>query len=403
MVLGVSPPANFVISSPQLDAAIQTLSTHPDGIRIKKLLIFACTQTWESNLSKVNDANLHQLIPTLLTIAPTFEQLQTYLIGVAQSLNKAAEYTVIAHQIIASLSLIVSETAPVDSSVQQVYPAIATLLEADPQSLRIKKLLILVSQKQWVSDRQQLDAIDWITLVKTVHRLAPTQDCLHQILTSRVRKLSKAAEYSLIADRIIQEFRTCYAANPAAAEPPPEASDPDATELLTQLNTQSAACSTLQTAPTPTDQPQTAPRSANLLSSKPSKGLDLFDLRLSLMRYTNPFRAKVLLFSLLHEPFQYTSEHRSMIRNHELDELLKLSIQTHQTVNDLEIDLIKAAAMLDEPDEYQQVARFMIEMVKPIYIGKSLEKNISQSNSDGGTNFMQTIGSHENATQPEQS
>ncbi|WP_416667473.1 hypothetical protein [Egbenema bharatensis] len=392
-----------MISSPQLDEAIQILVTHPDEIRIKKLLIFACTQTWESNPSRVNDANLHQLIPALLTIAPTVERLQTYLIGVAQSLNKATEYTAIAQQVIAALSLIVSEPAPVDSPAQQAYPVIATLLQADPQSLRIKKLLILVTQKQWVSDRQQLDAMDWLALVKTVHLLAPTQDYLHQVLTSRVSKLSKAAEYTLIAERIIQEFCICYAANPPQVEPTPEASDPDATELLTQLNTQPAASSTLQTVPTSGNPSQLELRSVSLPSSKSSRGLDLFDLRLSLMRYTNPFRAKVLLFSLLHEPFQYTPEHRSMIRNHELDELLKLSIQTHRTVNDLETDLIKTVTLLDESDEYQQVARFIIEMVKPIYISQSLEQNTSQPNLDSGTNFLQTFVSQGNATQPEQS
>ena len=411
MVLGVPPQVKYTAPSSQLDKAIQTFAEHPDGIRIKKLLIFACTQAWESDLSKINAASLPELVQSLLTIAPKLEHLQAHLAAVAKALNKPTEYTALASQIIAQLSLLYPHAAASETVLltQHLHQSVAQLLIADPQQFRIKKLLVLVSQKKWITDRQTLEAIELESLVEAVHQLAPTMKVLQQVLTSRVSKLSKAAEYSLIAERILRAFHTCYESETTDLN-----AEPEATKLLTEQITPSIA--QLQTASThqlldhqlrsasvlPLEKSAVGKSAvSNPLVKKPPTLPELFDLRLEIMRYTNPFRAKILLFSLLHEPFQHTSEHNLLIKGHELDDLLRLSIQTHRSVNHLEAALGKTARMLDESHEYEPVVQIIIKSVKSIYTIAVPQSVCNQDISGNATDLIQTIATTGEVTQPD--
>jgi hypothetical protein len=361
MVLGVPPLVNSSVPSAQLDEAIQSLAEQPNITRIKKLLVYACTQTWESDPHRLDAVHLHELVQTLFSIAPTAEHLQVHLTSVANSLNKATEYLAVANQIITQLhSVYLAAPAESVARTQPSYLSVAQKLEADPQSLRIKKLLILVSKKQWIADRHQLDRMSMADLVQAVCQLAPTLDNLQQVLANRVKKLSKAAEYSLIAERLVLNFCECYEAKPLALE-----NTSEATQYLTELVGRSNSSTKVGQSCQESIQLPKSPTQNSI--QKPLALPDLFDLRLEIMRYANPFRTKILLFSLLHEPFQHTSEHNLMIKNHELDDLLRLTIQTHPSAHLLEANLLKVLKSLDEPNEYHQIIKTIMHIVASIY------------------------------------
>lgn len=96
--------------------------------------------------------------------------------------------------------------------------------------------------------------------------------------------------------------------------------------------------------------------------------VDLFDLRQTVMRYTNPLRAKILLFSLLHHSYRRErAEQAFLLKGYELDKLLERMLQTYDQLPVLTVQLKKIARRLDNPLEYSQTAAAILRAVKPLY------------------------------------
>lgn len=95
---------------------------------------------------------------------------------------------------------------------------------------------------------------------------------------------------------------------------------------------------------------------------------DLFDLRQAIMRYANPLRVKILLFSLLHERYQHDSvEQALLLKSYELDKLLSRTLKAYRRLYLLSSNLRRAAEQLDNPEEYTQTAMAILRAVKPFY------------------------------------
>lgn len=80
--------------------AVAALETHPEQLRIRKLLYFACFQQWESDPNCLERESLAALLDQLHRQTRTLEQLQRYLNAIATSLNKPDTYGAIADLII---------------------------------------------------------------------------------------------------------------------------------------------------------------------------------------------------------------------------------------------------------------------------------------------------------------
>ena len=106
---------------------------------------------------------------------------------------------------------------------------------------------------------------------------------------------------------------------------------------------------------------------------------DLFDLRLELMRSVNPFKVKILLFSVLHETFQPGQE--QMLKSYELDDLLRILLQTHRLLSELSSKLFSAARLLSDPADYFQVAQAVLQATRSFY-GSAIAHSSSQSAAD---------------------
>ncbi|WLT37401.1 hypothetical protein NON20_16205 [Synechocystis sp. B12] len=84
------------------------------------------------------------------------------------------------------------------------------------------------------------------------------------------------------------------------------------------------------------------------------------------MQYTNPLRAKVLLFSVL---FQSWDEHNpdwSLVRSYALDDLVEQLILSRRRPNEVEIKLNALANQMFDQEEYQQTAQTLIKIIKPL-------------------------------------
>jgi hypothetical protein len=339
------------------------LASDQNSLRIRKLLLFVCTRNWENDPHQLEQTNLLELVQGLLAIAPTLEQLQSYLHAIASSLNKSAEYILVANTIINRVSRLYLETCPVKVGARQRdYEAVAQTLGCDLDQLRIKKLLILASRNIWETDVNQLDALSLIDLVREVHSLTPTLESLKAVLDNLAKTLSKQAEYGAIADRICSIFQILYLLKLPALQvhklelQPEEPSEMTLTESMEEvLHAEPFIKAIAQS-----DQPEYAYVRQQTLPN-------LFDLRLDIIQSANPMRVKILLFSMMHEVFVPGVEHDSLLRNHELDDLLSILLQTHKLLNDLESRLLNAAKALKESDEYIQVAEVILRSLKPFY------------------------------------
>ncbi|HEY9630072.1 MAG TPA: hypothetical protein V6C84_22490 [Coleofasciculaceae cyanobacterium] len=394
MVLATSviPP---IAASSLLSEVTKDLASDQNALRIKKLMLFACTQKWENDPHCLQEVNLLELVQRLLAIAPTLEQLQSRIHGIANSLNKSAEYTLIANAIINRVSRLYLETCPMGAGAgAKDYEAVAQILACDPDHLRIKKLLILASKNIWETDANRLNALPFLELVQEVHDLTPTLESLKAVLDNLAKTLSKKAEYEAIAERICLIFQSLYFLN--LATPALEMLDITLTEgvLETSLGASSEALSAAEPSceAIQPNQPYAYIRQQALP--------DFFDLRVSIMQSANPMRVKILLFTLMHEVFMPGAEHDSLLKNHELDDLLQILLQTHKLLSDLESKLLSAAGSLQESDEYAQVAQVLLRSLKPFYTYLPLKAGLPTSADEGATNIVSVEAGLPGTTEP---
>lgn len=399
-------------SSLWLEEVVQDLIQDQELVRIKKLLIYTCTQKWESNPEQIHAADLQNLLQMLVALAPTLEKLQGMLHSVASSLNKAAEYTLIANAILDPIKKrypAVAQVNGIDIEPTEYqltkYQPIAKILEQDPEAIRILKLLFLACKNVWISDRLQLAQIDLAELVQELHGLAPSVDELRSLLAKRIQKLSKSTAYGLILEKIVQALQPLYAID---ASEELSSSDLEATEFLSNF----VSTSSEQVEEELEEKPEEnlKEKSVSPMRSNPFKKVnqtrldlaELFDLRLEIIQYANPFRAKILLFSLLHEPFNQTTEHHLMLKKYDLDEFLRTLLKTYRSFQELEVNFSAVVRQLDEPEEYRRVAEVILQASQIFYEQMPIVSKMSVP-SESATNLVKTTGSNGEKTGPDSS
>ena len=391
MVLATSIISTSATSS-LLSEVTKDLASDQNSLRIKKLLLFACTQNWETNLHRLEQIDFVDLVRSLLAIAPTLEQLQFHIHAIASSLNKSAEYALVANTIINRVSRLYLD-CPITVARQEDYEAVAQTLECDPDPLRIKKLLILASRNVWETNADRLNELTFLNLVQEVHSLTPTCESLKAVLDNLTKTLSKQAEYGAIADRICLIFESLYWLKLPAAQ----SHEPLEMTLTEGMEEAIPAMGEAIVHPVQSTQPV-----SEYAYIRQQALPDLFDLRLEIIQIANPLRVKILLFSLMHEAFTSSAEHDSLLKNHELDDLLHILLQTHKLLHELEARLLSAAKSLQEPDEYIQVAQVILRSFKPFYPYLPLKPiAISEPQDDNATNIISIEADLPEITEPD--
>jgi hypothetical protein len=360
MILGAASSIEPLTVLLPFDEVAQDLAQEQNLIRIKKLLVYICTQVWEGDRHRLDQVKLPDLLQDLRAIAPTSEQLQSRLDTAVRSLSKAAEYTLVSNVIMTRVESLYPDTGMHPDmgmrrglADEDIYEAIAQRLTKNVSGDRVKKLLLLVCKNTWVTDSTQLAQINLIDLIRDLHGLTPNSVTLQAVLESLVNTLSKRAEYTLASHEIITAFQVLY----------PEA-------ITENRNGAIAEEVTAHLLPPPSQAPDLS---------------NLFDLRLEIMRYTNPYRAKIVLFSLLHQPFTNPAEQESMVKSYTLDDLLQVMLQTYK-LSEVEVQLLAAAKKLEDSEDCVQAARVILGAVKPFYA--HVPSNFGAEAAEEATAFM---------------
>ncbi len=412
-----------------IDEVSDDLEMSEDPVRAKKLVCLVCTGILENDINRLNNFSFVELLEDLYQQYPTVEALKENLVKSVKtiSVQKQRQYLIVAKivfnaaskfyqqspvsvisesissaqfnpnpqkisqplaysvdrlvinagsaQLIAPLNtsqnslieepLYESLVAELPSETQSgfsedelslldpylddnadIYAWVAHNINIDAQQMRLKKLLFYTYQDVWESDLRQLNSIDWASLLRELVSFMPTFLQLQALLQEAVQRVSKPAEYIAIGNLLLTKLETLYPdrhdANNLEAIAPPIS---PVNQYSSPLNNQSH----------------------NKIPFDPRIALDLFDLRLELMRFTSSMRAKILLFSVLYYPFDPDRDNWHDLGSHRLDGLLRQLFYAYPSFEKAEKSVWQIARSLSEPSAYDQSASYILQVVKTLY------------------------------------
>jgi hypothetical protein len=376
LLTGMTDEQNFMI---------QHLGLHPSALRLKKLMIYACHNCWENDAQRLNAIDWQSLAQELRYRNPTPEHLRACLDALVVTLNKPTEYLPLISTITEALKPLYTHVIPpwhdpedddiptqieyanppIDSeldALEPLSPQGLTILERDPDLIRIKKLLICTARNYWETDTQTLASTSLPQLVTELQAQHPTQLGLQTAITQVVQNLSKPLEYRRVANVILQHISELFVPPSPGTRIPPvlETESTESVEL-----TVPDPGNLPRTAQNQPPSPQTAIQRAH--ESSVDKPLDLFDLRLEIMKFTNPLRAKILLFSILYHDFDFTGQDWDNLKLYSLDGLLRNLLNVCDTWDAVVSNLQDAADRQRDPETSQDVASALMKALKPVY------------------------------------
>jgi hypothetical protein len=398
-----------------LETIAQSLTHHGNALRIRKLMFCACTQRWERDRTLIENIAIAGLIKDLYSRYPNFDALTQALFAVVKQLNRKSEYSRLAetildtlHPLYQTLAAVEEDTAfgvepitnftpettqfspppsparPVEGD-ETLVKAIAHNLSHTDQNLRIRKMLWCLNYNEWQSEPQALFNLDLSQLLGQLHRDHPTLEDIHSALHNVANHVSRPSEYQAIAATIVQHMSPLYQATPApAADPtvnqacettqamvkttllPPELDDLSELPNLDFL-VETPGITTAYELQSSTDfTPATPPRDLQSPAFKQPQ-YDRYVVRLEVMKYANPLRAKILAFSTVHHKFETTGHEWSSLRTQPFDDLLWVLYDTYPIWDRLVKELCRTAEQLDAPDESMQAAEAIAKALKPFY------------------------------------
>jgi adenylate cyclase len=371
-----------------LSKVAQVLAQHSNNLRIKKLIFGTTQNLWENDPTVLNQFSLEGLVGSLLQRHPTQDQCKASLYKVVATLNRKTEYAQVADIVLTALKPLFSQQASLDPPTTQVatepaqplnhepvqllqkqrpyYHKIADCLEGNPQKIRIKKVLYCFCYQEWENNCDRIAHIDTSTLVEKLHQIAPSVQDLKYRLRYLLQRLNRKAKYSPVMDAIFQACQILY-----------QQEDKRSSVALLDMDTSdSSSLPTCFNTETPLARPESTvvhvpqPLESSLLSATVT-GLrdrsDLFELRLDIIKYCNPLRAKILLFSVLNGPFSGSSRELSALKSQTLEDLLRQIFDYCPTLEDLDSKLTILSHCIDDPEASHQVISAITNAIQSYY------------------------------------
>ncbi|MHC5613493.1 MAG: hypothetical protein ACYTXA_21465 [Nostoc sp.] len=266
--------------------------------------------------------------------------------------------------------------------------AVSKDLEQHENSKRIKKLIYSACKNIWENDPETLDRFNLQELIQELSRLNPTINNLNYTLSKVVKTLNKQTEYALIASVISQAMQKLYI------------TPDESTGILLNQPNQEESTGILLNQSNQDEQIFYNPGqiSSNYIdpNSQIKHQYNQFDLRQNIMKYTNPLRAKIVLFSALYKKFAFNEEDWLKLKAEKLDDLLLRLFDTCPTIRELESQLNSAVISLGKPDENIQAASAIIQSMRGLYNNISSSDNRYQPfNSNSSPETRTPVNPHQ--------
>jgi class 3 adenylate cyclase len=324
------------------DTVVSELEISQNIIDIKQLLLYICLDKWESDRSKLEKSNLKGLIQELLELTGTHSVLVSLITETTQTLER--KYAPIGKIIVNEISKLYSDY---QSEPQNIYDEITqSLEEINKDPTRIKRLLFYLCQQ----DLSQLDpqSLTLSVAIRELQNLYPSLEALRSRMKQALAVIKKP-EYIAIMDVVIDELSAIY---PGRSHSIPTVDSIISTPDSHQVNDKLAA--------------NLAEKSEKLIDEEIAN-LNLFDLRLEIIKYMSPLRVKILIFSALNNVSESTNDIITAIRTYELDDLLRDLFYAYKSPEKLEMQLQNRARLFKDIEEYEEAARVIMSAVMTIY------------------------------------
>ncbi len=369
--------------------AVRNLTTARQSLRIKKLIFATYQLAWENDLSVLEQFDLSSLLLSLRERYPTWGDLEVQLQRVVLGLNRQDIYTEVAALVLRELqpwyeralcptvaALQNDTTVLTVRSLDERCRLVTQNLQQHGDFLRLRKLLYCLCYNAWENDPTVLDQLEGYALVQQVLQLAPQSQDLRYHLGRVTKRLNRPRQYTRLANELMEQFQLLYLDQPTGTQlSTPAGSDaqdsaPDhtvVTPLMAGSGRVSSEVTRLQSALGNLPPKATSPSSQ---SDPPAQGRDrtsLFDLRVDILQYVNPLRAKILLHSCLHGPFGYTQQDWANLSHTTLDDLLRQTFDYCPSFADLDSKLTITAHCLGQGSESVPVASTIIRAMRAYY------------------------------------
>lgn len=346
---------------------IRNLEQSRNVLRVKKLLFYACKNSWESDHNKLNLLSLSDQIQEVMLLAPTPERLRFFLDAAVRTLSKPAEYSLIANILVKEVSRLyppehnhdddptsynlAAEPQLSPHAINALYKQLAVELEATGNGTRIKKLAFYVCRRRWETDQNKLDGLRLQDLIAELHQSMPTLESLTIAINGCVQTLSKQAEYALIANALISKLQRLYSmAGQATVPASPPIDPPQQVKALEPLEAASIAEPPLAIEPLPVaDASALYAAIAQRLEPEP-----------------NLQRIKKLLFYVCHR--QWESDAAKLERLN-LETLIQEVHQLTRTSAQLEAAFEAVVKTLNKQEEYREIAQTIVTSLGRLYPG----------------------------------
>ncbi len=341
----------MIASSDIIASIADDLNRLQEKKRAKKLVFYISQRYWESDYSFVESHSFESLLNNIHQTNPTLEDLKALLYQAVNTLNNKTVYTKIAQYIFKRMSPLYVEVAE-DNQGQgneletQIIDRISENIQYHEEASRIKKLIFAACKQYWENDSDVIEMYDFKELLLELYELYPNQKRLKKALYKIVASINRQNFYSFIADAIINELTYLYnhevreiraeedstALIRAKRRKSPILDTDESTSIRintqnqqvdldeddTQISISEAGEESLSIKLGTDVMPSTVPEGQVIPWLKVDS---LFDLKQEIMQYTNPLKAKIILFYTVYQIDPY-EQHWAVVRTCSLDDLL---------------------------------------------------------------------------------
>ena len=371
----------------------QYFNNHDQTQRIKKLMYYANSKEWINDSEKLEMLSSQNLVEQLRKSNSTIDELSYLMNRMVETLNRQDIYTNIANIIIQNFSKLYNDSEEttqivfVDSKKSNdlgiddyLIDRVVASLEENIDSARIKKLIFCSCKKRWENNPHILEQYSWYDLIYELRQQNSNIDKLKQSLVKVVKTLNRQAVYSNIAKIIVQFSEILYQESSIVNKVEKTKADINENQPSNSFGTAVIDNESIQALyeaegilPNQNqdiNEEQNSPVikiTTNIKSPELQKEYNIFEIKMSLMQYANPLRAKILLFSVLDHQFDNTWQDWSLLKTFELEELIKEIYNKTSTISDLKSDLNATAKFLDDKNEYIQASQAIVKALTPYY------------------------------------
>ncbi|MBF2055817.1 MAG: hypothetical protein IGQ45_01070 [Cyanobacterium sp. T60_A2020_053] len=380
----------MIVSSDVIESIAQELSHSKEAKRAKKLVFYVSQRYWEADFSVVNSYSFQGLLESLYQNNPTVEDLKALLYHAVDTLNRKEVYNKIAKYVLQRMSELYQSnsfeddyTGAEEESENEVILHISDNIQHHAESPRMKKLIFAVCKQYWENDINVIEMYDLRELIMEIKELYPSSKRLKRALENVVSSINRQNFYSFIADTIVDELGTLYRYEAVEVDKDTNSSEVEEdTQLIkAKINTQGLEIDVVQKieVASPPETKTIEPLSEQEVepSCVPEgqvipwlKVENLFELKQEIMQYTNPLRAKILLFYATYQ-IETVEQHWSIVRTCNLDDLLIRMFEHHD--KDIKTITNKLEYVANSPieglelEENKQTFTALIEAIKHFY------------------------------------